>query len=90
MRNLLTVFVGAGTALWYAASLGSTWYFAHVVAVGLTLAAVGLALDGQARAEARGSAGGGAAERWAGDPGDGSTPTSWPPASSSASPRRAA
>ena len=47
VRNLLTVFVGAGTALWYAASLGSTWYFAHVVAVGLTLAAVGVALDGE-------------------------------------------
>ncbi len=46
-RNLLTVFVGAGTALWYAASLGSTWYFAHVVAVGLTLAAVGVALDAE-------------------------------------------
>lgn len=47
VRNLLTVFVGAGTGLWYAASLGSTWYFAHVVAVGLTLAAVGLALDAE-------------------------------------------
>ena len=66
VRSLLTVFVGAGAALWYAASLGSTWYFAHVVAVGLTLAAVGLALDGQARAEGRGWAGGGARERWGG------------------------
>ena len=46
LRVLLTLFVGAGAALWYAASLGSTWYFAHVVAVGLTLGAVGLALDG--------------------------------------------
>ena len=56
VRNLLTVFVGAGTALWYAASLGSTWFFAHVVAVGLTLAAIGLALDGEERAAARGPA----------------------------------
>jgi hypothetical protein len=53
VRNLLTVFVGAGTALWYAASLGSTWYFAHVVAIGFTLAAVGLALDGEARGARR-------------------------------------
>jgi hypothetical protein len=53
VRNLLAVFVGAGTALWYAASLGSTWYLAHVVAVGLTLAAVGLALDGEAREAGR-------------------------------------
>ena len=56
VRNLLTVFVGAGAALWYASSLGSTWYFAHVVAVGLALAAVGVALDGEAHAEARGGA----------------------------------
>jgi hypothetical protein len=53
VRNLLTLFVGAGTALWYASSLGSTWFFAHVVAVGLALAAVGLALDGEAREAAR-------------------------------------
>ena len=53
VRNLLTVFIGAGSALWYAASLGTTWYFAHVVAVGLTLAAVGLALDGEDREAAR-------------------------------------
>ena len=56
VRNLLTVFVGAGAALWYAASLGSTWYFAHVVAVGLTLGAVGVALDGEARAQTRADA----------------------------------
>jgi hypothetical protein len=53
VRNLLTVFVGTGAALWYAASLGSTWYFAHVVAVGLALGAVGLALDAEAREAAR-------------------------------------
>ncbi len=53
VRNLLTVFVGAGTALWYAASLGSTWYFAHVVAVGLTLASVGLAVEADDHEAAR-------------------------------------
>ncbi len=51
LRFLLTLFVGAGTALWYAASTGSTWYFAHVVAVGLALGAVGLALDGRNRGD---------------------------------------
>ena len=51
LRAGLTVFVGAGTVLWYASSLGTTWFLAHVVAVGLTLAAVGVALgaDEQAR-----------------------------------------
>ncbi len=53
VRNLLTVFVGAGGALWYAASLGTTWYVAHVVAVGLTLGAVGLALDAEEHEAAR-------------------------------------
>ncbi|MCU0483848.1 MAG: hypothetical protein MUC54_06220, partial [Chloroflexi bacterium] len=57
VRIALTVFVGAGTGVWYAASLGSTWHFAHVIAVGLGLAAVGLALDGQAAAGRRGTAG---------------------------------
>ncbi len=45
VRLAVTIFVGTGTALWYAASLGSTWYFAHVVAVPLTLAAVAVALE---------------------------------------------
>ena len=53
VRSLLTVFIGAGAALWYAASLGTTWYFAHVVALGLTLAAVGVALDAEEREAAR-------------------------------------
>jgi len=45
VRLLVTVFLGAGTVLWYAASIGTTWYFAHVVAVAPALAAVGLALE---------------------------------------------
>jgi len=56
LRFLLTLFVGAGTALWYAASTGTTWYFAHVVAVGLALGAVGLALGGARRGDGHGGA----------------------------------
>jgi hypothetical protein len=52
LRAALTVFVGAGTALWYASSLGTTWFLAHAVAVGLTLAAVAMALDADDRAAA--------------------------------------
>ena len=44
IRLATTVFVGFGTVFWYAAQLGTTWFFAHVVAVDLTLLAVGLAL----------------------------------------------
>ncbi len=47
VRTLLAVFAGTGTALWCAASLGTTWFLAHLVAVGLTLGAVGLALDAE-------------------------------------------
>jgi hypothetical protein len=39
-----TVFFAFGTVLWYAAMLGSTWFLAHVVAVGLTLLALGIAI----------------------------------------------
>ena len=39
-----TVFFALGTVFWYASMLGQTWYLAHVVAVGLTLLAVGIAL----------------------------------------------
>ena len=53
VRVLVTVFLGAGTVLWYAAALGSTWFFAHVVALAPTLAAVGLALDADTREPGR-------------------------------------
>ncbi|HEY0443589.1 MAG TPA: hypothetical protein VGC90_05145 [Candidatus Limnocylindrales bacterium] len=43
-RLATAVFFGFGTVFWYTAQLGTTWYFAHVVAVGLTLGAVGVAL----------------------------------------------
>ncbi|NJD26714.1 MAG: hypothetical protein FIA92_00260 [Chloroflexi bacterium] len=44
IRLATTVFLGFGTVFWYAAQLGTTWFFAHVVAVDLTLLAVGIAL----------------------------------------------
>lgn len=44
VRLATTVFLAFGTVLWYAAQLGSTWYQAHVLAVGLSLLAVGVAL----------------------------------------------
>jgi len=46
VRFAATVFFGFGTVFWYAAQLGTTWYQAHVLAVGLALAAVGVALSG--------------------------------------------
>jgi len=54
LRAAVTVFFGLGTVFFYASMLGTTWFFAHVVAVGLTLLAVGVALrtDRPAVAEA--------------------------------------
>ena len=39
-----TLFFAFGTVFWYTAQLATTWYQAHIVAVGLGLLAVGLAL----------------------------------------------
>jgi hypothetical protein len=50
VRAASTIFLGLGTVLWYAAELGSTWFLAHVVAVGFTLAAIALALAADPRA----------------------------------------
>jgi hypothetical protein len=44
VRLAATAFFAFGTVLWYAAQLGTTWYQAHVLAVGLALLAVGVAL----------------------------------------------
>jgi len=44
IRLATTVFFGFGTVIWYAAQLGTTWFFAHVVAVAFILLAVGVAL----------------------------------------------
>jgi hypothetical protein len=45
IRWLTALFLGLGTVLWYASAIGSTWFFAHVVAVGCLLLAIGLALS---------------------------------------------
>jgi hypothetical protein len=44
---LATLFFAFGTVHWYAAMLGSTWFFAHVVAITFLLPAITAALDGE-------------------------------------------
>lgn len=44
-RLWLTATFGFGTVLWFVAKVGSAWYFAHVVAVLFSLAALLLVLD---------------------------------------------
>jgi hypothetical protein len=44
-RIWLTATFGFGTVLWFVAKVGSAWYFAHVVAVLFSLAALLLVLD---------------------------------------------
>jgi hypothetical protein len=44
VRLTTTVFFAFGTVFWYAAQLATTWYQAHIVAVGLTMLAVRLAI----------------------------------------------
>jgi hypothetical protein len=41
---LATLFFGFGTVHWYAAMLGSTWFYAHVLAATLALLAIAIAL----------------------------------------------
>jgi hypothetical protein len=53
VRAAVTVFFGLGTVFWYTAEEGTTWFLAHVVAVGLLLMAVGLALDADRTAAAQ-------------------------------------
>ena len=53
VRALTTILFATGTAWWWAAAAGSTWYLAHLVAVDVALVAVGVALRGD-----RGAAGG--------------------------------
>jgi hypothetical protein len=59
LRAAATLFFGLGTVFWYTSMLGTTWYFAHVVAVALTILAVGIALRADRRgvAEARAAVG---------------------------------
>jgi hypothetical protein len=49
-RVVATLFFGFGTVLFYAAELGTTWYLAHVVAIGFLLLAIGIALGADPRA----------------------------------------
>lgn len=44
VRLAVTIFFGFGTVVWYAAGLGTTWFFAHVVALAPLLVAIGIAL----------------------------------------------
>ncbi len=43
-RVATVIFFAFGTVFWYTAQLATTWYQAHIVAVGLAMLAVGLAL----------------------------------------------
>ena len=47
VRAAVTVFFAFGTVFWYSAQNTTTWYQAHIVAVGITLGAVGLALGAE-------------------------------------------
>ena len=49
VRAATTVFFAFGTVFWYTAQLTTTWYQAHIVAVGLAMLAVGLARSGTIR-----------------------------------------
>jgi hypothetical protein len=54
VRAGTTLLFAFGTVFWYTAQNTTTWYQAHIVAVGLTMLAVGVALDGdRGRAQAR-------------------------------------
>ena len=46
VRLATTLFFAFGTVFWYTAQLATTWYQAHIVAVGLTFLAIGLAVRG--------------------------------------------
>jgi hypothetical protein len=52
IRVATTAFFALGTVFWYAAQLGTTWFFAHVVAVGFALAAIGVALGADREVDA--------------------------------------
>jgi hypothetical protein len=44
IRAGTTVFLAFGTVFWFTAQVTTTWYQAHIVAVGLTLLAIGIAV----------------------------------------------
>ncbi len=45
IRRLTALFLGLGTVLWYTSAIGTTWFWAHIVAVFCLLISVGLALS---------------------------------------------
>jgi hypothetical protein len=51
VRLATTIFFGFGTVFWYAAQLGTTWFFAHVAAITFVLLAVGVALGSDPEAD---------------------------------------
>ena len=51
VRLATTIFLAIGTVFWYTAQVATTWYQAHIVAVGLGLLAVGVALRGDVAPE---------------------------------------
>jgi hypothetical protein len=51
IRLATTIFFAFGTVLWYAAQLGTTWFFAHVCAVTFLLLAVGVAFGADPEAD---------------------------------------
>ena len=48
-----TLFLAFGTVFWYTAQVTTTWYQAHIVAMGLTLLAVGIAIGRDPTADRR-------------------------------------
>ena len=53
-----TIFFAVGTVFWYTAQVATTWYQAHIVAVGLSLLAIGIAVHGDLAPELAAGAGG--------------------------------
>jgi len=51
IRLATTLFFAFGTVFWYSAQLATTWYQAHIAALGLTLLACGLAMRADPAAE---------------------------------------
>ncbi len=51
IRLATAVFFAFGTVFWYTAQVATTWYQAHIVAVGLTMLAIGVALGGDRDAD---------------------------------------
>src|SRR4029077_2967830 len=44
VRSGVTIFFRLGAVFWFTSEKGTTWYFAHIVAVGFLIGAIGLAL----------------------------------------------